>query len=107
MGIFQWISWRRRETAVAEIAQRVTQLVSETVRPLVERRIASMGQHEARGYVRARAGHLIHEAIEMVTAHDRPGRRHSVDTVLAASLDSLMHVLMRRPAAFAPIRKAA
>jgi hypothetical protein len=105
MGFWQWMSGRRQEPA-AEVANRVVLLVSESVRPLVERRIVNMSTPEARGYVRARTGHLIREAIEMVTAHDRPGRRHSVEVVLAASLDQLLHVLRRRPAQ-SPLRRAA
>jgi hypothetical protein len=108
MGIWQWMSWRKRETAVAEIADRVVPLVIESVRPLVEKRIARMTMHEARGYVRARAGHLIEDAIAMVTAHDRPSRRPAVDVVLAASLDRLMLALFRRPQlAPARVRRAA
>lgn len=98
MGIWQWMSWRRQELAVAEIAQRAASLVSESVRPVVEKRISQMGSHEARGYVRARAGHLIAEAIAMVTAHDRAGRRYSGEVVLAATLDVLLPTLQRRPA---------
>ena len=94
--IWQWMSWRRQESP-AEIAARVVALVSESVRPLVERRISNMGLNEARGYVRARTGHLIREAIEMVTAHDRPSRRLSPEVVLSASLEQLLRVLQRRP----------
>jgi len=99
MGIWQWMSWRRQETAVAEIARRVVALVIESVRPIVEKRIVNMGLHEARGYVRARAGDLIKEAIAMVTAHDRPSRRPASEVVLAATLDELLRVLLRRPEA--------
>lgn len=100
MGIWNWLNWRR-ETAVADIAHRVVALVVESARPLVEKRIMNMGTHEARGYLRARAGHLIAEAIEMVTAHDRPGRRPNTDLVLSASLEELLRLLMRRPAPIA------
>jgi len=105
MGFWQWMSGRRPDTA-AEVATRVVMLVSESVRPLVERRIVNMSTPEARGYVRARTGHLIREAIEMVTAHDRPGRRLSTEVVLAASLDQLLRMLQRRPV-HATVRRAA
>jgi hypothetical protein len=106
MGIWQWMLWRRRESAVAEVAARVVSLVSESVRPLVERRVAQMGLHEARGYVRARAGHLIDEAIAMVTAHDLPYRRQSLEEVRAASIEQLVRVLLKRPK-LSTIRRAA
>lgn len=96
MSFWHWMSGRRNDSP-AEVASRVVVLVSESVRPLVERRIVSMSKHEARGYVRARTGHLIREAIEMVTAHDRPSRRLSPEIVLAASLEQLLPVLQRRP----------
>lgn len=105
MGFWQWMSGRRQETA-AEVATRVVMLVSESVRPLVERRIVNMSTPEARGYVRARTGHLIREAIEIVTAHDRPGRRPKTEDVLAVTLDQLLRVLQRRPV-HATIRRAA
>jgi hypothetical protein len=94
--IWQWMSWRRQDTP-GEIAVRVVALVSESIRPLVERRIANMGGHEAKGYVRARTGHLIREAIEMVTAHDRPSRRWPVEVILTATMDPLLRNLQRRP----------
>jgi hypothetical protein len=103
--IWQWMSWRRRETP-AEIAAKVVTLVSESVRPLVERRIVGMGANEARGYVRARTGHLILEAIEMVTAHDPPARRWSAEVMLSATLDPLLRTLQRRPA-HTTLRRAA
>jgi hypothetical protein len=105
MGFWQWMSGRRQDT-LSEVANRVVALVTESARPLVERRIARMGTNEARGYVRARAGHLLAEAIAMVTAHDRPSRRLSTEVVLAASLEQLLHVLQRRPA-HVTIRRAA
>ena len=105
MGFWQWMSGRRQETA-AEVATRVVMLVSESVRPLVERRIVNMSGAEARGYVRARTGHLIREAIEMVTAHDRPSRRPKTEDVLAITLDQLLRMLQRRPA-YATVRRAA
>jgi hypothetical protein len=105
MNFWQWISGRRQETA-AEVATRVVMLVSESVRPLVERRIVNMSTPEARGYVRARTGHLIREAIEIVTAHHPPSRRLKTEDVLAVTLDQLLRALQRRPA-YAPIRRAA
>lgn len=105
MVFWQWMSGRRHETA-AEAASRVVMLVSESVRPLVERRIVNMTTSEARGYVRARTGHLIREAIEMVTAHHRPSRRLSTEAVLETSLDQLIRVMQRRPAQ-TTIRRAA
>lgn len=108
MGLWKWMSWGRQEKSVPETAQRVVALVSESVRPLVERRIVNMSRHEARGYVRARAGHLIADAIEMVTAYDRPSRRVNADRLLSATLDELLRVLMRRPEpATLRIRRAA
>lgn len=105
MGFWQWMSGRR-QNSVADVASLAVALVSESVRPLVERRIANMTAHEARGYVRARTGHLLAEAIEMVTAHDRPSRRLPTEAVLAASLEQLLRVLQRRPA-LVTIRRAA
>jgi hypothetical protein len=105
MGLWQWMSWRRPELAVAEVARRAATLVIESVRPLVERRIASMGHHEARGYVRARTGHLIADGIAMVTAHDRSARRYPQEALFAATLEHLLPVLLRRPTpAIIPVR---
>jgi hypothetical protein len=101
MGIWQWISRRRQETAVAEIAHRAAALVSESIRPVVEKRIVAMGLHEARGYVRARAGHLIDEAVAMVTAYDRPTLRPSTEVVKAATIEEVVQAVLRRPAPLA------
>lgn len=101
MAIFNWLFQRRREVTVADIAGRAVALVSESVRPLVEKQLATMSTHEARGYVRARTGHLIREAIAMVTAHDRPAYRLANEAVFDASLNELLRILMRRPSAVA------
>jgi hypothetical protein len=106
MNFWTWMTGRRQESA-NDVAARAVALVIESVRPLVERRISHMGLNEARGYVRARTGHLIVEAIEMVTAHHRPDRRLATELVLAASLDQLLRNLQRRPAQQTTIRRAA
>ena len=65
-----------------------------------------MSSPEARGYVRARTGHLIREAIDIVTAHDPPSRRLNTEDVLTVALDQLLRVLQRRPT-YATVRRAA
>ena len=97
MGIWHWLLGQRRGSTISEVAQLSTALVVESIRPLVEKRIVNMGVHEARGYVRARAGHLVREAVEMVTAHDPPAARHDSTVVLAAAMEELLRVLYRRP----------
>ena len=106
MGIWQWV-FQRRTATVAEVAERAAALVVESIRPQVEKRVARMGIHEARGYVRARAGFLVKEAIAMVTAHDPPSRRHATAVVYPAALEATLRLLYRRPGALAPVRRVA
>jgi hypothetical protein len=96
MNIFNWLL-PRRSASIAEVAHRAASLVVESIRPQVEPRLATMGVHEARGYVRARAGFLVREAVEMVTAHDPPGRRHQATVVQTAALEEIVRLLYRRP----------
>lgn len=96
MTIWNWLLLSRRESAVAEIARRSAALVVESIRPTVELRIARMGIHESRGYVRARAGYLIQESIDMVMAHEPANARPQKDTVFAATLEELLRSLYRR-----------
>jgi hypothetical protein len=96
MSFWNWI-WRGpRESVVAEMGRRAAALVVETIRPTVEPRIAHMGIHESRGYVRARAGYLIHEAIEMVIAHEPVPARPAKDLVFNATLEEVLRSLYRR-----------
>src|SRR5207248_866627 len=108
MGIWHWLWGRRQTGTVAEVAERSATLVAESIRPLVEKQIVQMGIHEARGYVRARAGHLLPEAVAMGTAHDPRHARHDAKIVFAAAMEELLRVLYRRPAQFQlPQRRAA
>jgi hypothetical protein len=96
MTIWNWLLLSRKETAIAEMARRAAALVVESIRPTVEQRIARMGIHESRGYVRARSGYLIQEAIDMVMAHEPTNTRPSNETVFAATLEEVLRSLYRR-----------
>jgi hypothetical protein len=107
MSIWNWLTQRRHTTPLVEISQRAVALAVVSVRPLVEQRIASMGINEARGYVRARTGHLLQEAIDIVEAHESPASRFSRDTVFSTVLEDTLRLLYRRTSAINQKRRAA
>lgn len=107
MGIWNYLFGQQRGMSLLEISERASSLIIEQVRPLVENRIGDMGVHEARGYVRARAGHLLRDAIDIVVAHDPPHLRYESNLMFSAVLEEVLRSFYRRATTTRQLRRRA
>ena len=111
MGLFNLISHFSGEGKLTELAETIAAGSFDRVWPRVHSRVATLGVNEARGYIRARATHIIQQQIVELLRDGVEIKAASMDRVIQMTLDILQRQVTARlamqQAAKTGVRRAA
>ena len=100
--------WRLgRESKLREIALCVARQCEREIVELVGRRAATMNEHQARGYIKARAGLLVERRLREATGDRRRLSKSAYSRLEAIALDAVCFFVQAEIAAPALIPVAA
>lgn len=104
-----WLSWFSTESKMIQIADRLAAQCQEQVWRLVQHNAVDMGPAEARGYIRARAGLIVKNTVEVELAI--AGRSGDSDHLRDLTTDRVVRLISAQLRAVRPtarnLRRAA
>ena len=96
MGLFDMISRFSGEGKLTELAETIAARCLDRVWPRVHSRVATLGVNETRGYLRARASHVIQSQIVELLREGVAIKSSSMDRVIQMTLDVLQRQVTAR-----------
>lgn len=96
MGLFDIISRFSGEGKMTELAETIAARTIDHVWPRVHSRLATLGVNETRGYLRARAAHVIQQQLVELLRDGVVIKSSSLDRVMQMTLDVLQRQVTAR-----------
>lgn len=96
MGLFRLVTRWHSRVKLTDMADAIASRSLEPVWPLVQQRVARLGPHELRGYVRARGSEILREQTEHAITTTQGARPSHVETLLDLATTSLVKLIEAR-----------